>query len=183
MLLTQDGLVRHDQLTLLGVTRAGLRWRLDTGAWREVLPSVYASFGDPLSPRQRWIAACLYAGRGAALTGRVALQVHGVRSLPADPAVRVLVPHARQVRSVEFVRVHRTRRPDPGDEVAPPIRTCSLSRAVADAGRWCHDLAAIRAMVEEVVRERRVGVEALRREVEQGPTAGSGLLRLALNSL
>jgi hypothetical protein len=182
-LAAQDGLVHHDQLALLGVTRAALRGRLDTGLWREVLPSVYASFGCYLSHRQRWIAACLYAGRGAVLTGRVALQLHGVRSLPRDPYVRVLVPHVRQVRSVEFVRVHRTRRPDPYAGVAAPIRTCWLGRAVVDAGRWCGDLPMIRALVAEVVQGCLVGVDALRRELDQGPSTGSALLRLALDEV
>jgi hypothetical protein len=183
VLSAQDGLVGRDQLAVLGVTRAVLRRRLDTGVWREVLPLVYASFDCRLSPRQRWIAACLYAGRGAVLAGRVALQLHGVRSLPCDPYVRVLVPHVRQARSVEFVRVHRTRRPDPYAGVAAPIRTCSLSRAVVDAGRWCRDLAAIRALVAEVVQARLVATESLRRELDEGPTAGSALLRLALDEV
>jgi hypothetical protein len=183
VLSAQDGLVRHDQLAFLGVTRAGLRWRLGTGRWREVLPSVYASFDRYLSRRQRWTAACLYAGRGAVLTGRVALELHGVESLPHDPYVRVLVPHARQVRSVEFVRVHRTRRPDPYAGLATPIRTCSPGRAVVDAGRWCRDLPMIRALVAEVVRERLVGLESLQRELDQGPSGGSALLRLALDEV
>jgi hypothetical protein len=180
VLSTQDGLIHRDQLTSLGVSRAALRWGLDTGRWREALPRVYASFSGSLRPRQRWIAVCLYAGAGAVLTGRIALQLHGVRNLPPDPYVRVLVPHARQARSVEFVRVHRTRRPDPYAGVAAPIRTCSLSRAVVDAGRWCRDLPTIRALVEEVLHGGMVGAESLRQELAQGSSAGSALLRLAL---
>jgi hypothetical protein len=157
-----------------------LRWRLGTGLWREVLPSVYVSSGWGLTARQRQIAACLYAGRGAVLTGRAALQLHGVASLPRDPYVRVLVPHVRQVRSVEFARVHRTRRPDPEAVLAAGLPACSLDRAVIDAGRWCRDLPMIRSLIEEVVRRRLAEVEALRRELDRGPTAGSGLLRLAL---
>jgi hypothetical protein len=183
VLTAQDGLVRHDQLALLGVTRAVLRHRLGTGGWREVLPAVYASFGGYLSPRQRWIAACLYAGPGSALTGRVALRLHGVRSLPGDPYVRVLVPHVRQLRSTDFIRVHRTRRPDPYAGLATPIRICSLSRAVVDAGRWCRDLSLIRTLVAEVVQGRLATVESLRQELDLGPSAGSALLRLALDEV
>ncbi len=183
VLAAQDGLVRHDQLAALGVTRAMLRWRLGTGRWREVLPGVYASFGGYLSHRQRWIAACLYAGAGAALTGRVALRLHGVRALPGDPHVRVLVPHARQVLSVDFVRIHRTRRPDPHAGVSAPIRICSLARSVVDAARWCRDPAVVRALAQEVVRERMVSVDALTNELAGGPIAGSALLREALREL
>jgi hypothetical protein len=153
---------------------------LGTGLWREVLPSVYVSSGWGLTAGQRLLAACLYAGPDAVLTGRVALQLHGVANLPSDPYVRVLVPHVRQVRSVEFARVHRTRRPDPGAVLTAGLPACSLERAVIDAGRWCRDLPMIRSLVEEVVRGGLTGVETLRRELDRGPAAGSGLVRLAL---
>lgn len=168
--------VRHDQLAGLGVTTGMLRWRLATGRWRQVLPAVYASFDGCLSARQRWVAACLYAGPGAVLTGRAALQWHGVGAVPADSWIRVLVPHARQVPSVDFVRVHRTRRPEPVGALA-----CSLPRAVADAGRWSVDVRALRALVDDVTGSGRSTVDALRRELDSGPAAGSGLLRAVLN--
>jgi hypothetical protein len=173
--------VRHDQLAGLGVTAGMLRWWLGTGRWQQALPAVYASFGGRLSVQQRWIAACLYAGPGATLTGRAALQWHGVRALPVDPWVRVLVPHARQVPSVDYVRVHRTRRLEPGDPGAR-LRFCPLPRAVADAGRWCGDLRALRALVDEVTGDGRTTVDALRQELDSGPAAGSALLRLVLSS-
>jgi hypothetical protein len=180
ILSTQDGLVCHDQLAPAGITRAMLRQRLGTGRWRRVLPSVYASFNGYLTPRQRWLAALLYAGAGATLTGRVALGLYGVRSAPSDPYVRVLVPHVRQVPSVDFVRVHRTRRPDPNASTAGLIRACSPTRAVADACRWSRDLGAIRVLVDEVLRSGLVSMDDLDHEVRGGPTGGSALLRLAL---
>jgi hypothetical protein len=180
---TQDGLVRHNQLADLGVNPAMLRWRLGSGRWRQVLPSVYATFDGYLSLRQRWLAACLYAGAGAALTGRAALQLHAVTGAPSDPYVRVLVPHARRVRSVDFVRVHRTRRPDPYAGVVAAVHVCSLARAVADAGRWSGDLPAIRRLVDEVVSGRLITAGALREELDRGPTGGSALLRLVLGEM
>jgi hypothetical protein len=170
-------IVRHDQLAGLGVTAGMLRWWLATGRWQQVLPAVYASFGGHLGVRQQWAAACLYAGPGALLAGRAALEWHGVRALPADRWVRVLVPHARQVPSVGYVRVHRTRRLEPGAPV------CSLPRAVADAGRWCGDVRALRALVDEVTGDGRTTVDALRQELDSGPAAGSGLLRMILRSV
>jgi hypothetical protein len=172
--------VRHDQLAGLGVTAGMLRWWLATGRWQQVLPAVYASFGGPLGVRQRWAAACLYAGLGAALTGRAALQWHGVRALPTDRWVRVLVPHARQVLSVGYVRVHRTRRMPP--PAGPPPRAVDLPRAVVDAGRWCGDVRALRALIDEVTGDGRTTVDALRQELDSGPAAGSGLLRMVLRS-
>jgi hypothetical protein len=173
--------VRGDQLAGLGITAGMLRWRLATGRWRQVLPAVYATFDGPLSATQRWAAACRYAGPGAMLTGRAALDWHGVRALPADPWVRVLVPHTRQVPSVDLVRVHRTRRPDRGDPAAE-LPVCSLPRAVVDAGRWCGDVRILRALVGEVTGAGRATLDDLWLELESGPAAGSGLLRVFLRS-
>jgi hypothetical protein len=182
-LQAQGGLVRHDQLDALGVTAAMLRHRLGTGRWRQVLPSVYATFDHYLTANQRWAAACLYAGPGAMLTGRVALQVYGVRNLPADPYTRVLVPHARQVPSADVVRVHRTRRPDPHARSVEITRICSPVRAAMDATRWCRDLRAIRALLGEVLETGLVSEGGLAAELRHGPTAGSALPRLALRDL
>ena len=131
LLARQDGLIRQEQLADAGVTRAALRWRLDSGRWRTVLPSVYLTVTGEPTPRQRLIAACLYAGPRAQLTGAAALRLHGLRQVPADPWIRILVPHARQVPSVDFVRVHRTRRLDPH---AHPIAADAIALTVNGGG-------------------------------------------------
>ena len=184
LLATQDGLIHHDQLVDVGITRAALRWRLGTGRWRELLPAVYlVSAPAAPTPHQRLLAACLYAGRQAQLTGVAALRLHGLRHLPSDPWIRVLVPHARQVPPAGSVRIHRTRR---RDAYAQPIgfaELCCVARAVADAARWCPTPPAVRALVAEAVHRRLATVDHLRRELDQGPRAGGALLRRALDEV
>src|SRR5439155_3045450 len=139
ILARQDGLIRQDQLGDAGVTRAAARWRLDTGRWRALLPAVFLTVTGEPTARQRLVAACLYAGPQAQLTGVAALRLHGLRELPEETWIRGLVPHARQVASVEFVRVHRTRRLDRNARALdtgggwPGLgEVCAVPRALAD---------------------------------------------------
>ena len=71
-----EGLVHRGQFPALGVTRADLRARLGYGAWRQVLPDVYATFDGYLSGRHRCIAACLYAGEGSVVSGRAGDEIY-----------------------------------------------------------------------------------------------------------
>jgi hypothetical protein len=209
LLASQDGVIRQEQLADAGVTRAALRWRLDSGRWRTLLPSVYLTVTGEPTPRQRLVAACLYAGPQVQVTGAAALRLHGLRELPDDPWIRVLVPHARQVASAEFVRVHRTRRmdpearplavaaltvgangrsarpgtPPPPDAGALTGEVCAVPRAVADASRWCTDVDPVRTMVGEALQARVATVAQLREELDHGPRAGGAFLRRVLDEL
>lgn len=179
----QDGLICADQLAGIGLSRAAVRQHLAAGALRDVLPGVYASGLGGLSRRQRLLAAQLYAGPEGLLTGAAALAVHGVRFVPEDAFVRILVPHARQRLSVAYVRIHRTIRADPQPRRIFPLNLCSPARAVADAARWSGDLRSVRAMVSEVVQRRIATPAQIRGELEAGPRQHSGLLRLVVEEV
>ena len=183
LLRTQDGLIHHGQLADVGITRAALRWRLGSGRWREVLPGVYLSVNGTPTPRQQVLAACLYAGRQAQLTGVAALRLHGLRHLPSDPWIRLLVPHSRHVPPADPVRVHRTRRMDAYAQPVGFAEVCCVARAVADAARWCPTPRAVRALVAEAVQRRLATMDHLRRELDEGPRAGGALLRRALTEV
>lgn len=172
--------VRH--LPALGVTPAALRWKIRSGRWQRVLPRVYATFTGKLSEHQRLVAAWLYAGPTAQIAGISALRMHGLRYLPPAPAheVHVLVPHQRRVRSVGFVRVHRTTNPDRRAISNGVLKVCHPARAVTDTARTCRSLATVRAMVAQVVQEDMASVTQLQRELGSARRNGSGLLRTAL---
>jgi hypothetical protein len=148
-----------------------------------VLPSVYATFTGDLAERQRHIAAQLYAGTRAHLAGTTALTIYGFRYAPADGHVHVLVPHGCHLTSREFVRIHRTRRPDPHARPMPPLLVSGPARAVADAARWSDSERAVRAMVAEAVQRGLVTVPALEAQLRNGKINGSRLLRLALRDV
>ncbi|MET7392234.1 hypothetical protein ABZS66_01870 [Dactylosporangium sp. NPDC005572] len=179
----RPGIATADQLVKAGITRGRLRWELAAGRWQTVLPLVYATFSGPLQHRQRLLAAQLYGGPEALLTGAAALGVHGFRTAPVDRFVRVLIPHDRRVRSTGFVRVHRTVTPDPFARRDGALRLTSPERSVVEAGRRCEDQRRIRAMVAEAVQGGFCTPADLVREIRHAPRAGSAALRRAVQEV
>ncbi|UWZ38626.1 hypothetical protein Drose_10525 [Dactylosporangium roseum] len=170
---SQQQIITAAQLRQAGITRGRLRWELETGRWQTVLPSVYAMFSGVLRERQRLIAALLFGGPGAYLTGAAALGVHGFRNVPRDPSIRVLIPHERRIRSSGFVRVHRTTRPDPFARQDGALRLTSPERSVVEAALRCDDPRQVRAMVAESVQAGFCTVNDLVREVGHAPRSGA----------
>jgi hypothetical protein len=177
LLDVQCGVVRRDQVVGTALTDGTLRWLLRTRRWQAVLPSVYACFTGQVSDDQRTVAAQLYCGPDAQLTGPGALRAHEMRYAPHDERVHMLVPHACHVSSAAFVVVHRTRRPDPHPAAHGVVRVASVARAVADTARICTDIRTVRAFVAESVQSRLTTVPALVHELDSGPRRGSALLR------
>jgi hypothetical protein len=182
VLRDHHGIIHIRHLPELGLTPAALRWKVRSGRWRQVLPRVYATFTGKLTEQQRLIAAWLYAGPAAQIAGVSALRMHGLRYLPASPTheVHVLVPHEQRVRSVRFVRVHRTTHPDRRAMSNGLLKVCHPARAVADTARTCRSLATVRAMVAQVVQEDMATVSQLHAELGRSRRNGSAVLRTAL---
>jgi hypothetical protein len=181
ILRQQHGIVRHDQLGSLGISAAALRWRLERGHWRRLLPQVYATVTGQLTDRQRAIAAALYAGAAAQIAGISALRMHGLRYVPpSDGPVHVLIPHHRRRASVGRVRIHRTTRLDRFPWRNGVLVVCSPARAVADASRACPELRDVRAMTAEVVQRGMATVAQLKAELRQARRNGSALFRQAV---
>lgn len=185
LIAVQYGIVRREQILRVGLSPGVVRRRLDSGEWQSVFAGVYALFVGPLDARRRQIAAWLYAGSGAQLAGPTAARLYGLRNVPADRTVHLLVPHHRQVSSVGFAAIHRTvRLESPPRQAAPtPVAVCSVARAVADTARWYPDPAAVRALVGEAVQRRLVTPDGLRAECSAGRRNGSALLRGTLEEL
>ncbi|WP_143780896.1 hypothetical protein [Ornithinimicrobium sp. CNJ-824] len=77
---------------------------------QRVYPGVFAPHRGPMGPDDRLVAAHLWAGDGAVLTGRVALDRYG---LPVSPLGNCLflVPCTRRARRQADVATRRTARP------------------------------------------------------------------------
>lgn len=180
LLKRQDQLITRNQARRYGLSRGALRWRIGRGRWQEPLPGVFAAITGSLSVRQRALAALLYAGPEAQLTGVGALRIHGLRYLPSDDWIRVLVPESQHRRSAGFARLHRTVRLDPNPEHPVPLVLASVPRAVVDAARWCGDQRLITAMVADAVQRKLITVADLANELEYAPRKGSPMLRYAM---
>ena len=95
-------------LTALGHTRAFARARVESGRWQVVHPSVYCAHTGPLSFESRCEAALRHVGRGAALDGATAAQLHGLAGYERA-GIEIVVPHERRVRQRPDLVVRRCR--------------------------------------------------------------------------
>jgi hypothetical protein len=181
LIAAQDGMVSREQVDAAGITQAALRSRFSRGHWHAVLRGVYATFRGPLTPHQRVVAASLYAGPEAQVTGSAALWLQGWRPCLSHGPVHLLVPHLRQKRDAGWVRLQRTRRLDAHPNAIGALVVVSLPRAVIDAARAC--------TTEESVRQILVSapwsctLAELADELEAGPRQHSALIRRALQHL
>ncbi|MGM1058066.1 hypothetical protein [Saccharothrix sp. Mg75] len=129
------------------------------GEWQRVLPGVLLLSGSPPTRPQLVQAALRHCGPGSVVTGLDALQLHGVRALPATGPVHVLA--TRPVEPTTRVRTTRTRHP-PDPVLRRGFLTAPLARAAADAARTLETRDDIRAVLTGALRRGGVGVDDLR---------------------
>ncbi|XVS63058.1 hypothetical protein ACQPYE_33095 [Actinosynnema sp. CA-299493] len=129
------------------------------GPWQHVLPGILLLARTPPTRAQLVRAALRYGGPHTLLTGVDALQLHGLRALPATGPVQILVDRALEPSSK--VRITRVRRlPDP--VLRRGFLTAPLARAAIDTAKSLHRRDDIRAVLTEVVRHGGVPVADLR---------------------
>jgi predicted transcriptional regulator of viral defense system len=87
------------------MSRQAIHRRLAAGRWQEVLPGVYRVAGAPTSEEQSLMAACLWAGPGAAVSHRAAA---GLWGLLEGHSTSVEITTPRRLRHPGVV-VHRVR--------------------------------------------------------------------------
>lgn len=184
LLSRQRGIVTAAQAQELGVPRATIHRRIHgkRPAWQRVLPRVYATFAHPLTAQQKTIAAWLYAGQGAALTGAAALLWWGIPYLPSEvkaTPVDVVIPHRRQCASTKFARISRSGRVFSTTNVEH-VLCVDIATAVAVCARRLGSYDAVLALVTCALNSGRTSLGALAVELAAGPTAGTRHLRAAL---
>lgn len=149
--------------------------------WQVLLPGVLLTVTGTPTQAQRCLAALLWGGRHAALTGRTGLDPDA----PGD--VHIAVPHTRHLGQQPFlvgsgmVIPHRTTR-------ILTVRHGTLpclpaARCVADAALGASSLAEVRALVSGAVQSGRTTVALLEEELEHVRRNGSGFLRRALEEV
>lgn len=130
----QRGLITRKQAIHAGLSERQIDHRLATGIWRPAHPGVYMAIECSNDWRQRAMAACLWAGGGAAVSHRSAGLMWGLDGI-VTALVDITTPRAlsdpRVVihRSRLLTRDHVTR--VGGIPVTTPTRTLSTCL------RWC----------------------------------------------
>jgi hypothetical protein len=176
----QDAVVSRAQALQAGLSRHGLGYRLrEGGPWRVLLPGVYLTLPGPPSPGQRDVAAILYGGPLAVISGPAALRFYQFRQVPgrlSDP-VDLLIPKRFRRASNGCVRVRRTEHM-PAWVAGPAARRYAVpARAVADAARWLADLREVRALVGYAVQQEHCAIGQLAQELRDGGARNGALLR------
>ena len=179
----QESVLSRAQALKGGLSRHAVGYRLRAdGPWQALLPGVYLTVTGTPTAEQREMAAILYGGRGAVITGVAELRYENL-VLPETEVIDVLVPARVRRQSASFVAVHRTTRP-PEMITVRGLRHFALpARAVADAARGMTDLRAVRALVSSAVQDQCCSVAAIAAELREGPRQGSALLARVLEEV
>lgn len=150
----QGGVITRRQALDLGLTPEAIRHALrPDGPWRRIVRGVYATFTGPVDDWQLARAALLYAGSAAVVSGAFACRAYGLRYVPDDEPLLVIVPHDVQ-RAVSPVAVIRRTRAMPQHRLIRGIPMAPPERAVLDVCRSRRTLREVRALLCEAVQRR-----------------------------
>jgi hypothetical protein len=177
------GVIRVSTLQSLGVgSFTAYRRCIPGGPWQWMLPGIVLMENGTPTRDQLVAAALLYGGPNCLVTGLEASRRHGLRDVPDDGRIHLLVPHDRQLRNSWFVTVERTKRM-PEAVVRDGVPLAPVVRAVLDGARRIRAFQPVEAMLAEAVQRKRCSVAILSDELEKGCQRGTAVPRRVLASL
>ncbi|WP_245757751.1 hypothetical protein [Amycolatopsis xylanica] len=180
---SEDGVIRTRDLKDLGVSSSTITRQCEAGgSWRWLLPKIVSLYRAPPSRRQQLVAAKLYGGERAVVTGYEACRGLGLMNAPATRTIHLLIPNDQQLREQELLLIERTRRL-PKVVVTEGIPIAVATRAVLDAARRVKARDPVRALLAEAVQRGFTTVELLLEELAQGGQRGSAIPRQVLKEL
>lgn len=127
------------------------------------------------------MAALLYAGPFAMVTGSTACRAYRLKYVPADARVQILVPHGVQRSSIPIARIRRTRHL-PSPRVVRNFPCAPPERAALDACTEAKSLRTVRAVLCDVVQEGLTTADRLV-DVAKGLRTTNTLVRSALSDI
>jgi hypothetical protein len=183
LLERQYYVITREQALQYKITRGQVRLRLEHGgSWQKILPGIYSTLTGPVSQDQLQMAALLFAGPTAVLTGAHAVRRHRLICAGGNEVDVLVLPSCR-VSSRGYVRIHRTERMPDRILSTGGIRFAPLVRAVGDAARLMVKADEAKALVCEAVQKGRCSPGELIAECATGPSIGSRIFRVALAEL
>jgi hypothetical protein len=178
-----DGVATRRQLLNLGLTGNTMAKKCRPGGgWTRLFLGVYLLTGGTPSRRQLLRGALLRAGPLTYVTGLEATRMHGVRRVPDDPRIHVLVPHGRGLSSQGSLLVERSNRPWSGTMI-DGFPVVKLSRALVDAARRESRFDVVRAMIADAVQRRLCPPQAIAAELRNIHLGGTSVPRRVLNEI
>lgn len=178
-----DGVATRRELLRLGLTGNTMARKCRPGGgWTRLFLGVYLLTGGAPSRRQLVKGALLRAGPLTYITGLEATRMHGVRRVPDDTRIHVLVPHGRGLSSQGSLLVERSNRPWTGTVIGG-FPVVSLSRALIDAARRESRFDVVRAMIADAVQRQLCSPQAIAAELRDVHLGGTSLPRRVLNEI
>ena len=173
----QWGVVGRAQARSAGLTPRQIQYRLSTGRWEALLPSVYRISGTPFVVRQRLMAAVLWGGPETVVFRRSAAalwELEGGRDDPPEIASPWQLRHA-----TSKVRAHRSATLAPADvSRLGPLPVTNPGRTLIDLGGVLEE-PALEVALDQALRSGRVSLGPLRDRIEElAPRRLPGLTRL-----
>lgn len=166
-----------------GMSPDGIRHALGRGQrWQRVVPGIYASFTGPLTPRHRLRAALLHAGPSAVVTGGRACSAHGMRYVPTESPLVLLVPTTVSRQKTALADLRRVP-VMPRYRLLQGIPVALPERAVLDACHGAVSLREVRAMHCESVQRGLTTPDRLSAELGGACWKGAALCRRALDDV
>jgi hypothetical protein len=161
LLELQGGVVSRRQALDGGMTSSAYGWRIDSARWQSPLPGVAIAHSGAPTFHEKVMAAVLYGGDGAAVSGEAL--IHLMKPRGSEPAlIDVAVSADCQVSSLEFFRPHRCSRLG---VLTHPVRVPAQIRiapAVLHAAAWAKTARGAEWRVAAAVQQRLVTVPRLR---------------------
>lgn len=184
LLAAQKQCVSLAQLTQLGLSSSTVahRTRPERGQWQRILPGVVLVHRGTATEDERVQAALLYAGRGAVVTGGVALRRCGFRSVRPSETVHLLVPDGRRRMSSGFALLERTAADVP-TEWRDGLLCAAPPRALVDHVRQLRSVDEVRAVTAEALQRRLCSSSALVAAVYAAQRRRTAAVRLALQEV
>lgn len=171
----QRGLATRRQLRHRGWTEPTIRHRL-VDRWQLLLPAVVAPHRHTVDDETMLVAAQLWAGRSAVLSGMAGLTVLGLKRDHAFETARFLVPDSRRGRRTTGAEVVRTDRAPRGTRTLGVHEVAGPSRCLVDAAVWDMATSDDRlALTVSALQQGIVGPDHLRKELlyaRRNDTAG-----------
>lgn len=130
----QYGLATVPQLLEAGWTTSTMR-QSRARRWQEPMPRVVAPHRGPLEATTRVVAAGLWAGEKAVLTGGVALSRAGLK-VARLPTATFVIPETGRARQHRSARCIRSSRPVTVAGAVGVVRFTIAARALADAAQY-----------------------------------------------
>jgi hypothetical protein len=164
------------ELITAGWTHAAIEHMAVT-AGQEPFPRVFACHTGPLDQSTLLLAASLWAGSGASLTGLAALRLYRVHLLHEPTRWRFLVPAPHWQRGAGIAVLAKTERM-PSTLMIEGVRVACPERALADAGRFAElPPAQLEGLAIAVLQRRLTTAQALDLELDSGRRNGTKAVR------